>query len=195
MEAARRRGPKPKGPYEDKRRTLTTRITDHTRARLEQEAARSGRSLAQEIELRIELSLESQGALDQAFDLAYGSRAGLIRFLGLVIRHGGGSRALIEILRRLDLPDVTGEPEALAHRLIWDAGYDGQRDNTMAALAADTRKQLGPEMSALLIEAYHRLRAEIEAGPPREFPQADPQIQALWDRAIQRAQHRQKEEG
>jgi hypothetical protein len=194
MEATRR-GPKPKGPYQDKRFTLTTRITADTRARLAQEATRSGRSLAQEIELRIALSLESQGALDQAFDLAYGSRAGLIRFLGAVISRGGGSRALIETLQRLAVPDATAQPEELGQRLIWEAGYDGRREPEMAERAAKMREQLGPEVAALLIDAYHRLRDELEAGPPREFPQADPQVQALWDRALKRAAARQKGEG
>ena len=51
-------GPKPRGPFADKRRTLTTRITDRTRQRLEDAAAATDRSLSQEIELRLERSFE-----------------------------------------------------------------------------------------------------------------------------------------
>jgi hypothetical protein len=195
MQSARRRGAKSKGLFEEKRRTVTVRVTDETRARLERAASESGRSLAQEIELRLDRSLDRQGALDEAFGMTYGNRAGLVRFIGLVIRHGGGSRALIEALRRLDVPDVTTEPEALAQRLIWDAGYDDKRDKTMAARAAATREGLGPEMPALLVDAYHRLRAEIDAAPSRELPKPDPRIQALWDRAFERAEERRKGEG
>lgn len=41
---------------QDRRKTFTTRITAKTRALLEQAAAESGRSLSQEIELRLEKS-------------------------------------------------------------------------------------------------------------------------------------------
>jgi hypothetical protein len=47
----------PKGPFENKRYTLTTRITEDTRRALEAAAQRSGRSLSQEIEGRLEQSL------------------------------------------------------------------------------------------------------------------------------------------
>ena len=40
----------------DRRKTTSTRITPETRARLEEAAAQSGRSMAQEIELRLEQS-------------------------------------------------------------------------------------------------------------------------------------------
>jgi len=53
-------GPKPRGPYEDKRQTLTTRITGEMRARLEAAAAASGRSLSQEIELQLDRALAGE---------------------------------------------------------------------------------------------------------------------------------------
>jgi hypothetical protein len=59
----KRRGPKPKGPYEDKRRTLTTRITETTRAKLEEAANSSGRSLSQEIEFRLGRSFMFEDSL------------------------------------------------------------------------------------------------------------------------------------
>ena len=49
-------GPKPRGPYHYKRKTLTTRVTEGTRQRLERDAVASGRSLAQEVELQLERS-------------------------------------------------------------------------------------------------------------------------------------------
>jgi TraY domain len=49
-------GPKPRGPFKDKRRTITTRITEEIRAKLEAACAASGRSLSQEIELRLEIA-------------------------------------------------------------------------------------------------------------------------------------------
>jgi hypothetical protein len=55
-----RRGAKPRGPYEDKRQTLTTRITGEMRAKLEAAAAASGRSLSQEIELQLDRALAGE---------------------------------------------------------------------------------------------------------------------------------------
>ena len=53
---ARRPGPKPRGPFEGKRQTLTTRITDATRSKLEAASRDADRSLSQEIEFRLEQS-------------------------------------------------------------------------------------------------------------------------------------------
>jgi hypothetical protein len=65
MTAGGRRGPKPKGgptelgdPFKDKRRTLSTRITEETRAKLDGAAANFGRSLSQEIEFRLDQSFK-----------------------------------------------------------------------------------------------------------------------------------------
>jgi hypothetical protein len=58
----RRPGPKPQGPFENKRRTLTTRITEDLRVKLERAAASTGRSLSQEIELRLHESIAADGA-------------------------------------------------------------------------------------------------------------------------------------
>src|SRR5437773_3120914 len=63
MKTSRRPGAKPQGPFEDKRRTLTTRITEGTRVKLEAAARDSTRSLSQEIELRLELSLDRDEGL------------------------------------------------------------------------------------------------------------------------------------
>ena len=49
-------GPRPRGPFEGKRKTLTTRITGLTRKRLEDAARDAERSLSQEIEMRLEHS-------------------------------------------------------------------------------------------------------------------------------------------
>lgn len=61
MEKGMRPGPKPKGPFADKRATLATRITDETRQKLDQAAAANGRSLSQEVEVRIEESFQYGG--------------------------------------------------------------------------------------------------------------------------------------
>ena len=59
---ARKRAPgggrKPRGEFPGKSQMLTTRITPETRSGLEREAARNGRSLSQEVELRLVSSLD-----------------------------------------------------------------------------------------------------------------------------------------
>lgn len=63
----RKPGPAPRGEFEHKRKTLTTRITEETRTNLEKAAEESGRSLSQEIEFRLEQSFQKQFAVDAAF--------------------------------------------------------------------------------------------------------------------------------
>ena len=58
-----RSGSKPRGPYERKRRTLTTRITEETRQGLEAAASDSDRSLSQEIEFRLDRSIHVDDVL------------------------------------------------------------------------------------------------------------------------------------
>lgn len=56
-------GPKPRGPYEGKRETITTRITPSTRRKLDQAAEATDRSLSQEIEFRLERSFDREDGL------------------------------------------------------------------------------------------------------------------------------------
>ena len=59
--ATTKRALKAKGPKRvDRRKTTSTRITPETRARLDEAAAQSGRSLAQEIEFRLEQSFAEE---------------------------------------------------------------------------------------------------------------------------------------
>ena len=78
-----RRGRPPRGPYANKRKTLSTRITSTLRTRLEEAAEESGRSLSQEIEFRLEQSF----ADDQAKHEAFGGKHvyALMRLLGSAV--------------------------------------------------------------------------------------------------------------
>ena len=88
-----RLGRPPKGPYEDKRKTLSTRITSNLRTRLEEAAEETGRSLSQEIEFRLEQSFKD----DEAVHEALGGKHvyALMRLLGsavLIIETGTDKR-------------------------------------------------------------------------------------------------------
>ncbi len=63
----RKPGRPPAGPYEGKRKTLSTRITPELRDKLEAASKASGRSLSQEIELRLDRSFETDVQLHEAF--------------------------------------------------------------------------------------------------------------------------------
>ncbi len=78
-----RRGRPPRGPYANKRKTLSTRITSTLRTRLDEAADQADRSLSQEIELRLEQSF----ANDQAKYDAFGGKHiyALMRFLGSAV--------------------------------------------------------------------------------------------------------------
>jgi hypothetical protein len=72
----RRRSPgagrKPQGEFRGKSATLTTRITPETRAALERAAKKSSRSLSQEVEARLNLSLRKQRTIDRRHIRALG---------------------------------------------------------------------------------------------------------------------------
>jgi hypothetical protein len=57
-----------------KRHPLNMRTTKETRLRLEKAAALAGRSLAQEVEARLERSFDRESLLPDVLELAYGSR-------------------------------------------------------------------------------------------------------------------------
>lgn len=61
-------GPRPRGPFADKRKTLTTRITERTRRRIEEAAKETDRSLSQEIEFRLERSISEEDYLSFLYD-------------------------------------------------------------------------------------------------------------------------------
>ena len=81
-------GPKPRGPFKNKRRTLTTKITESTRRNLEDAAAATGRSLSQEIEFRLDESLLEDDARRDREERAYGGAHthALLRLLGDTIK-------------------------------------------------------------------------------------------------------------
>ena len=90
-------GRKPKPEGEAKRVPLGMRTTPLVRQRLEEAAARSGRSLAQEVELRLERSFEFEDLIDTAISRTFAkAEAVFVRAGG-----GAGNMALGMMLGRL----------------------------------------------------------------------------------------------
>lgn len=65
--ANKRRGPAPKGDYADKAATISTRITQELRDRIEAAAKKSGRSLSQEMETRLRRTFREEDELAKQF--------------------------------------------------------------------------------------------------------------------------------
>lgn len=99
-------GPKPRGPFKDKSRVLTTRITERTRAALEAASEAAGRSLSQEIEVRLEASFHGDKEARVFSDAFYGTElASLLELLGKAMRDAGSQAAMLAGAGRTDWLD------------------------------------------------------------------------------------------
>lgn len=163
MTIASRRGPRPRGPFEDKRRTLTTRITDETRAHLETAAATSGRSLAQEIELRLDRSLQGERTLVEALEVAFGRQtAAVMLACGFALREAAStarvwSRQPLQIGEQpwLAAPFVFHQAAAAVGDLMMalkpEGGPESDKMPALTGLPGDLRElieNLGPAAAA-----------------------------------------------
>jgi hypothetical protein len=92
------------------------RVTSEMKTRLDTVAQQSGRSFSQEVELRLERSLEREDLLPQVLSLAYGRKmAGLFMMLGYVMRIAASLRFEAGRFVRRPVPDDWLEsPEAFA---------------------------------------------------------------------------------
>src|SRR4051794_16631558 len=80
---------------------MSFRVRPELKRRMDAAAAESGRSVAQEIELRLERSFEREALLLEVLELRYGSPlAGLLMAMGAAMDGAGRSAA---ILAQLDL--------------------------------------------------------------------------------------------
>jgi hypothetical protein len=87
MEKKRRGGWPARTPEPGERVAMSFRVTPELKAKLDRAAETSGRSLAQEIELRLERSLDAQHQLVDALGLAFGRQvAALVLLMGLVTK-------------------------------------------------------------------------------------------------------------
>src|SRR5215831_18446747 len=90
-----RRGGWPKRkPAPGERVPLSFRLTPESKGRIDRAAAASGRSISQEVELRIDLSFRDIDAFDRAIEIGHGRQiAGLLMLFGRVMRDVGAHAA------------------------------------------------------------------------------------------------------
>jgi hypothetical protein len=109
----RKAGSKPRGPFNNKRDVLTTRITKETRNALEDASRVTGRSLSQEIEVRLNQSFFEDRAAELFRDRFYGQElAALLELLGRVMQEAGRAGA---IKAGAGLTDWLDSPAGYAH--------------------------------------------------------------------------------
>lgn len=111
----RKPGPRPRGPFEDKCRVLTTRITETTRTALQAASEATGRSLSQEIEVRLEASFRADKEARVFSDVFYGAElASLLELVGKAMRDAGSQAAMLAGAGRTDwLDSRTGYQQAV----------------------------------------------------------------------------------
>ena len=87
MEAKKRGGWPARVPKPGERVPMSFRVTPEFKAKLDRTAKESGRSLAQEIELRLERSLDEERHLADALEIGFGRHvAGLMLAIGHVLK-------------------------------------------------------------------------------------------------------------
>src|ERR1700687_5673936 len=92
-----RKGGRPtRSPQPGERVPMSFRVTPELKEKIDRVAGGSGRSVAQEIEIRLEQSFRDAASLDQAIDLAYGPRLAVL----LAVM----ARAMNEIGRHAEFP-------------------------------------------------------------------------------------------
>jgi hypothetical protein len=149
-EGARRRG-RPRLPAgQAKRASFNTRLREHTKERLEQAAASAGRSLSEEIEFRLEQTLEDE------------RRSGGPR-LHALLRLFSGAAALIEA--RTGKSFLSDLDTYVTVKTAWERMLDAARGPEITETVAGWMPDLGPvpppdtiEDMAALQERFGRVR-------------------------------------
>ena len=96
---------------------ISFRVTPAFKAELDYAAKRSGRSLAQEIELRLERSIDAQHWLRETLELAFDRQtAALMLAIGCAVQGAAGTVMMLELPRR-----ASWLSNAFAFRQVTDA--------------------------------------------------------------------------
>jgi hypothetical protein len=136
----KRRGGWPARTYEPGERVpLSCRITPEMKAKLDNSAQYNGRSLAQEVELRLAQSFENDRFLEGAFDLVFGrALGGLLLILGRTMQASGMQTAL-EATRSYDaaqtwLEDSRAFGQAAEAAMALLDGFRPQKDDAESSI-------------------------------------------------------------
>jgi hypothetical protein len=172
MEGGHRRGPKPQGPFEYKRRMLTTRITDDIRTKLDAAARDAGRSLSQEIEMRLEGSFQAKGQLREALELTLGPQvAALVLMMGFAMRDTarwpGRPFSPVKLLSE---PFLFAQAAAAAAKVIDVVKPDGDPDARLFADVEGAPPEMREQWTNLGRDVGAQICLEIARYPDRVGP-------------------------
>ena len=163
----------------DLRKTTSTRITPETRGKIEEAAAQSGRSLAQEIEFRLEQSFRGTGF--EALGLGDPNNIGFLRLMGIMftnichplnaesvwtnpqafVEAEAGFREFFKAVRKLS-PDLVKDVEAYDEK----TGLGKSMGKGMADMFVKTLKVPGTEELLRRAENLQRNGAATRSRQP-----------------------------
>ncbi len=177
--ATTKRAPKAKpAKRADRRKTTSTRITPETRRQIEEAAAQSGRSIAQELEFRLELSFLRTDI--EAVGLGSPNDIGFLRLMGIMftnichqtsaesvwtepqafVEAEAGLREFFKAVRRLS-PDLAKDVEAYGAK----AGLGKGMGMGMGSIFVGLLKTPGPEELLRLAKNFQRNGAATRGRP------------------------------
>jgi hypothetical protein len=108
---------------------MSFRVTPEFKAKLDRAAKESGRSLAQEIELRLERSLDEERYLTDGLELGFGRQvAGLMLAIGIAANHAAPMRRLPGQLGWLSDPEAFSVVAESIDLLLKTIAPDGDRE-------------------------------------------------------------------
>jgi hypothetical protein len=138
-DAKRPRGRPSMDPESRKRNNLTMRLRDDTKAILERAATANQRSLSEEIESRVERSVDRGGLLGEVFDLTYRDP----QLIGLLLTMGESMRDTLTASRADDWindPNAFAEVAIAAQQTIEAYRPVGQPKSDIGQLAVATAR-------------------------------------------------------
>ncbi|MGH1592231.1 TraY domain-containing protein [Methylobacterium phyllosphaerae] len=170
---------------EGKRIPLNMRTTRETRERLEQAAEKSGRSLAQEIEIRLERSFDFQNIIAQT--ISYTAEQATAQTRDLLDRYKAladlGEQHLIQLCGGDDLFLFWGYLAYAIKRVEEEHGKSIRNDKETREAAE--RAVLGeiPALFRRMPERYSEFKARAAAMPPDTGPLAE-LVQAMVEQKV-----------
>lgn len=168
-----RRGRPPLPPESGKRHPIGIRTTKELHDRVESAAKRSGRSIAQEIEFRLERSFAVDEEARTALDVAYGRRlAGLLMLIGRTMRQVGSTTRRLSTGHQDNLPGRSwfsdpwafNEAVQAANRLIDGYRPTGDRERMQTGEPAVGWKDHGIRLADMILTDLQKggVEAELE---------------------------------
>jgi hypothetical protein len=148
---------------------MSFRATPELKERIEREAAESGRSISQEIEMRLAQTFRDSSALDQAMNMAYGPRLSVL--LAVI------AKGLTELQRFVKFPaDWMDDP-----RLFTWAMTEVSEAMSAFAPPPDPEKKVNPDIGLAIVRSLLWAIKDPQSGADTLKPWAQPLHERLGE--------------